>query len=58
MQPAGPISKNALRAMIAIVLALLLVAIYANVQKLRRNRIEKATFTPAAGSATSPSSTP
>jgi hypothetical protein len=58
MQPARPISKNALRAMVAIVLALVLVAIYANVQKLRRNRIEKATFTPAPATMTGETASP
>lgn len=40
--------------MIVVVLALLLVAIYANVQKLRCSQTEKATFTPAAPASPSP----
>ena len=47
MQTAKPVSKNVLRAMITIVLMLLLIAIYANVQKLRRDHIEKTSFSPA-----------
>jgi hypothetical protein len=40
----APISKNAMRAMIAIIVVLLLVAIYANVQTRRRSTIESAKF--------------
>jgi len=49
------VSKNVLYAMIAIIVTILIVSIYANVQKVRRGRIEKATFTPAA---TAPSTAP
>ncbi len=46
----GRVSKGAVLAMCAIVVALLLVAIYANSQKAHRSRIESVTvtrFTPA-----------
>ena len=41
--------------MIVIVVTMALLAVYANVQKLRRNKIETVTFTPAAASSASPS---
>jgi hypothetical protein len=46
-QQSGParVSKNVFRLMMAIVIALALVAIYANVQRWRRARIETVTFT-------------
>jgi hypothetical protein len=41
--------------MVAIVVALALVAVYANVQKARRDKLEKVTITPVL---TSPSASP
>ena len=42
------------RLMIVILMGLALVAIYANVQKVRRDKIERVTITPAATAAASP----
>jgi prepilin signal peptidase PulO-like enzyme (type II secretory pathway) len=50
------ISKGALRAMVTILVVIFLLAVYANVQRLRRSRIETVKFTPAL--AASPSATP
>jgi hypothetical protein len=48
--------RAGVRLMIIIVVALALVAIYANVQKARRDQIEKVTITPVtAGPSASPS---
>lgn len=44
--------------MALILLALALLSIYANVQKTRRDQIEKVTITPAAVRATAPSDSP
>jgi hypothetical protein len=41
-----------------IVIVFALVAIYANVQRLRRDKIEAATFTPASSSPANPSPEP
>jgi len=41
--------------MLAIILAMALVALYANVQKFRRGKIETTTFVPALSPSTSPS---
>jgi hypothetical protein len=59
-EESGPsqISKNVFRLMVAIVIVLALVAIYANVQRLRRARMETATFTPATTITTTPSPAP
>jgi len=54
MPPSAPVSQNALRAMIATVVVILFVAIYANVQKVRRDKIEKAIFVPASASSVTP----
>ena len=40
--------------MVAIIVALLLLAIFANVQKVRANRIESVTITPASSATPSP----
>ena len=41
------VPRNVLRLMLAIVVMLALVALYANVQRWRRSRLETVTFTPA-----------
>jgi len=41
------VPKNILRFMLVILMTLALVALYANVQKFRRDKIETATFKPA-----------
>jgi hypothetical protein len=46
--------RNALQAMIVILAAMALVAIYANVQRLRRDKIETVIVTPAANPSPSP----
>jgi hypothetical protein len=63
MNPPSPredstLSKSALRLLIAIVVVFALVAIYANIQKLRRDKIESATFIPAESPAPSVSASP
>jgi hypothetical protein len=52
------ISKSTARLLIAIVIVFALVAIYANVQKWRRDRIETAIFIPAESPAASASPSP
>jgi len=49
------VSKNVLRFLLVIAVAFGLVALYANVQKVRRAKIETVTFTPASSPAESPS---
>jgi hypothetical protein len=44
--------------MIGIVIGFALVALYANIQKLRRAKIESVIFTPASGQSATPSPTP
>jgi len=56
MNPGLGVSKNVLMLMLVIVSVFALVALYANVQKLRRDKIESATFIPASSPAASPSS--
>jgi hypothetical protein len=51
----APVSKNVLRLLLVILIGFGLVALYANVQKLRRAKIETVTFIPAASPAESPS---
>jgi hypothetical protein len=46
------------RLMITIVIALALVAIYANIQKARRNKIEQVIVTPVSTATPSPAATP
>jgi hypothetical protein len=46
------VSKNVGRLMVGIVIGFALVALYANIQKLRRAKIESVTFTPAPQTAT------
>ena len=41
------VPRNALRLMVAIVIVLAMVALYANVQRWRRSQLETVTFTPA-----------
>jgi hypothetical protein len=49
------VSKTVLRLLLVILIAFGLVALYANVQRLRRNKIETVTFTPASSPTESPS---
>jgi hypothetical protein len=44
--------------MVAIVIGFALVALYANIQKLRRSAIEMVVFTPASAQTPTPSPTP
>jgi hypothetical protein len=53
----SPAPRNGIRLMIIILVALALLAIYANVQKARRDKIEKTTIIPVP-SATSPAASP
>jgi hypothetical protein len=55
-QNSSRVSKHAIRAMATIVVVLLLVALYANIQKLRRGKIESVKLTPA--TAASPPAVP
>jgi hypothetical protein len=52
------ISKNVGRLMVGIVIGFALVALYANIQKLRRSAIETVIFTPASAPSQTPSPTP
>jgi len=54
--PDPPVSRRALVVMIAIVVTIALVALYAGVQRLRRAQIEQVVITPV--SAATPSPTP
>jgi hypothetical protein len=44
--------------MVGIVIGFALVAVYANIQKLRRAKIESVIFTPASSQSATPSPTP
>jgi hypothetical protein len=52
------VSKNVLRLMLVIAIGFALVALYANIQKLRRAKIESVTFTPASAQTATPSPAP
>jgi hypothetical protein len=52
------LSKNVGRLMIGIVIGFALVALYANIQKLRRSALETVIFTPASAHSPTPSATP
>ena len=52
------VSKNVGRLMVGIVIAFALVALYANIQKLRRAKIESVIFTPASAQTATPSPAP
>ncbi|MDP9003326.1 MAG: hypothetical protein M3N12_00890 [Verrucomicrobiota bacterium] len=54
----SPAPRIGLRLMITIVIALALVAIYANIQKVRRHQIEQVIVTPVATATPSASTTP
>jgi hypothetical protein len=54
----SPAPRVGLRLMITIVIALALVAIYANIQKARRNKIEQVIVTPVSAATPSASATP
>jgi hypothetical protein len=56
--PPSSVSRGALRLIYVILAALLLLSLYANVQRLRRDKIETITFTPAASPPASPSPSP
>ncbi len=52
------VSKNVGRLMVGIVIGFALVALYANIQKLRRAKIETVIFTPASAQSATPSPAP
>jgi hypothetical protein len=52
------VSKNVLRLMLAIALGFALIALYANIQKLRQAKIESVNFTPASAQTSAPSPAP
>ena len=52
------VSKNVGRLMVGIVIGFSLVALYANIQKLRRAKIETVVFTPASAQSATPSPAP
>jgi hypothetical protein len=52
------VSKNVVRLMLAIVIGFALVALYANIQKARRAKIETVIFTPASAQTATPSPAP
>ena len=52
------VSKNVVRLMLAIVIGFALVALYANIQKMRRAKIESVTFAPASAQTATPSPAP
>ncbi len=54
----SPAPRVGVRLMITIVIALALVAIYANIQKTRRNKIEQVIVTPVSTATPTPSATP
>ena len=56
-EDSSPAPRNGVRLMIIILVALALLAIYANVQKARRDKIEKTTIIPVP-SATTPAASP
>jgi hypothetical protein len=49
VNPEPKVSKKIGRLMVGIVIGFALVALYANIQKLRRSAIERVIFTPAEG---------
>jgi hypothetical protein len=49
------VSKNVLRLMLVIAIGFALVALYANIQKLRRGKIESVIFTPGGAQSATPS---
>jgi len=55
MNPEPRISKNVRRLMVGIVIGFALVALYSNIQKVRRAKIESVIFTPAAAQTATPS---
>jgi hypothetical protein len=52
------VSKNVLRLLLAIAIGFALVALYANIQNLRRAKLESVALTPASAQADPPSPTP
>jgi hypothetical protein len=52
--PSSRVSKDAIAAMIAIIVVMAFVAIYANVQRWRRDKLEHVIITPAASPTASP----
>jgi hypothetical protein len=52
------VSKNVVRLMLAILIGFALVALYANIQKMRRAKIESVIFTPASAQTAMPSPAP
>jgi hypothetical protein len=55
MNPEPGVSKNLGRLMVGIVMGVALVALYANIQKLRRAAIEQVIFKPAPAQTPTPS---
>jgi hypothetical protein len=51
-------TKNVGRLLVGIVIGFALVALYANIQKLRRAEIEKVIFTPASSQSGTPTPSP
>jgi hypothetical protein len=52
------VPKNVVRLMLVIAIGFALVALYANIQKLRRAKIESVTFIPASAQTATPSPAP
>jgi hypothetical protein len=52
--PTSRVSKDAIAAMLVIVIVMAFVAIYANVQRWRRDKLEQVIITPAASVTPSP----
>jgi len=58
MKPEPKISANVGRIIVGIVIGFALVALYANIQKLRRAELEKVIFIPGGAQSPTPSPTP
>jgi hypothetical protein len=52
------VSKNVSRLMVGLVIGFALVALYANIQKLRHSALETVVFTPASAQSPTPSPSP
>jgi hypothetical protein len=58
MNPDAKLSKRVGLLMVGIAVGFALVALYANIQKLRRSALETVIFTPASAHSPTPSATP